>query len=237
MADYKVNDAALNIAQSVRQASQTVTESAVAAYERNVGFAQSTFENGVEVFKSHAESTRSLLREQAERAQDKQPVDVQAVLNTVIAAQERNMHYTQTTFENGAELWKNHVQSTRSLMDKLAEQGQRQQEAFRHIARESVDAYVDLFFTPFSYYKQAIDTAESIAQQGVETAQKVGRQGFETARHVSRQGFETARRGVETAQDISRQGFEAAQNIGQQTMEAAQIAAYEGQQTLESNNQ
>jgi len=54
---------------------------------------------------------------------------------------------------------------------------------------------------------------------------------------VSRQGFETARRGVETAQDITRQGFETAQNIGRQTAEAAQRAAYQGQQTPESNNQ
>jgi len=237
MADYKVNDAVVNIAQSVRDAGQAVTESTVAAYERNVGFAQSTLENGVEVLKSHAESARSLLREQAERAQDKQPLDAQAVLNTAIAAQERNMHYAQTTFENGVELWKNHVRGTRSLLDKLAEQGQHHQEAFRHIAHESVNAYVDLFFTPFSYYKQAIDTAESIAWQGVETAQKVGRQGFETAQHVSRQGFETARRGVETAQDITHRGFETAQNIGRQTAEAAQRAAYQGQQTPESNNQ
>jgi len=130
MADYKVNDAALNIAQSVRDAGQAVTESTVAAYERNVGFVQSTFENGVEVLKSHAESARSLLREQSERAQDKQPVDAQALLNTAIAAQERNMHYAQTTFENSVELWKNHVRGTRSLLDKLAEQGQHQQETF-----------------------------------------------------------------------------------------------------------
>jgi len=223
MAEYKVNDAALNIAQSVREAGQAVTESAVATYERNVAFAQSTFENGVEVLKSHAESARSLLHEQTDRTQDRQPVDVQAVFNSAIAAQERNMHYAQTTFENGAELWKNHVRNTRSLMDKLAEQGQRQQEAFRQIARESLDAYIDFFFAPFSYYKQALDTAESIAWQGVETAEKVGRQGLETVQNVTRQGFETA-------QDVTRRGVEAAQSIGRQAADAAQ-------KTSESYNQ
>lgn len=229
MAENKVNNAALNIAQTLREANQAVTESAVAAYERNVGFAQSTFENGVEVLKSHADSARSLMREQSEQAQ-RQQVDVQSVFNSAIAAQERNMHYVQTTFENGAELWKNHVRGTRSLMDRLAEQSQRQQETFRQIVRESVDTYADFLFAPFSYYKQAMDTAESIAQQGVETAQRVGRQSLETAQDVTRRSFETARQGVETAQDVTRRGFETAQNIGRQTAEAAQHAA-------ESNNQ
>src|SRR6266487_1797085 len=40
MAEYKVNDAVLNIAQSAREAGQTVNESAAAAYERNVAFVQ-----------------------------------------------------------------------------------------------------------------------------------------------------------------------------------------------------
>ena len=135
MAEYKVNDAVLNIAQTVREAGQTVNESAAAAYERNVAFVQSTLENAVEVLKSHAESTRSLMREQTERAQNRQPVDVQTLFNSAIAAQERNLHYAQTTFENGAELWKKHVSSTRALLDKLAEQGQRQQELVREFAR------------------------------------------------------------------------------------------------------
>jgi len=236
MAEYNVNDAALNIAQSVREANQAVTESAVAAYERNVSFAQSTLENGVEVLKSHAESTRSLLREQTEQAQHQQ-VDVQAVLNTALAAQERNLHYAQTTIENGTELWRNHVRSTRSLMDRLAEQSQRQQEALRQVARESVDSYVDFLFAPLSYYKQAIDTAESIAWQGVETAQRVGLQGLETAQNVTRQGFETARQGTEAAQNIGRQAVETAQNVAHQSAEAAQEVARRGKKAAESNNQ
>jgi len=225
MAEYKVNDAVLNIAQSVREAGQTVNESAAAAYERNVAFVQSTLENGVEVLKSHAESTRSLMREQTEHAQDQQPVDVQTLFNSAIAAQERNLHYAQTTFENGAELWKKHVSSTRALLDKLAEQGQRQQELVRQFARESADAYVDFFFTPLSYYKQAIDTAESIAWQGVETAEKVGRQGIETAQKASRQSFEAAQQVVNQGQKVAQQSYDAAQR------------AFSGLKTPEPNNQ
>jgi len=225
MAEYKVNDAVLNIAQSVREAGQTVNESAAAAYERNVAFVQSTLENAVEVLKSHAESTRSLMREQTEHAQDQQPVDVQALFNSAIAAQERNLHYAQTTFENGAELWKKHVSSSRALLDKLAEQGQGQQELVRQFARESVDAYVDFFFTPLSYYKQAIDTAESIAWQGVETAEKVGRQGLETAQKASRQSFEAAQQAVSQGQKVAQQSYDAAQQ------------AFSGLKMPEPNNQ
>ncbi|GAC1617274.1 MAG: hypothetical protein NVS4B7_09610 [Ktedonobacteraceae bacterium] len=225
MAEYKVNEAAWNIARSVRETTQAVTESSVAAHERNMAFARSTFENGIEVLKSHAEGTRSLLREQSEQGQ-RQQGNVQPVMNSAIAAQERNMHFAQTTFENGTELWKNHVHSTRTLLQTVAEQSQKQQEAFRDLARESVDAYVDFIFAPFSYYKQAIDTAESIAMQGVETAQKVGRQSWETAHNVTRQGFEAAQQAVQQGQQAARQGFEAAEQ-----------AAYQGQQSTESNYQ
>lgn len=225
MAEYKVNDAVLNIAQSVREAGQTVNESAAAAYERNVAFVQSTFENAVEVLKSHAESTRSLMREQVEHTQGQQPMDIQALFNSAIAAQERNLHYAQVTFENGAELWKKHVSSTRALLDKLAEQGQRQQELVREFARESAEGYVDFFFTPLSYYKQAIDTAESIAWQGVETAEKVGRQGLETAQKASRQGFEAAQQAVSQSQKVAQQSYDAAQQ------------AFSGLKMPEPNNQ
>jgi len=165
------------------------------------------------------------MREQTEHAQDQQPVDVQTLFNSAIAAQERNLHYAQTTFENGAELWKKHVSSTRALLDKLAEQGQRQQELVRQFARESADAYVDFFFTPLSYYKQAIDTAESIAWQGVETAEKVGRQGIETAQKASRQSFEAAQQVVNQSQKVAQQSYDAAQQ------------AFSGLKMPEPNNQ
>jgi len=204
MAEYKVQDTAWDMVKTVRETNQAIAESAVAAYERNMAFAQNTFENGIEVLKSHAENTRTLWREQAEQVQQRQQVDWQPVVNNAIAAQERNVHYAQSVVENGAEVLKSHVRSSRDLMQTLAEQARKQQEAFQTLTRESVDTYVDFLFAPFAYYRQAADTAESIAWQGVETAQKITRQGIDAAHKASRQG-------VEAAQKATRQGQQAAE--------------------------
>src|SRR6266516_4254818 len=132
----KVNDAAWNLSTSVRESNQTIANSAVAAQERNVKFAQSFLQNGTELLKSHGESTRT-------------------------------------------------------LMQTLAEQSQKQQEAFQTLARETWDAYMGFFSSPFNYYQQTLETAESIAWQGVETAQKITRQGMEAAQKVTHQEKQT----------------------------------------------
>jgi len=191
MAENKLNEATGNLTQSLRETNQTITESAVAAQERNIAFAQNTFDNGIELLKSHVESTRALMREEVEQSRS-QTADFQAVVNSAIAAQERNLHYAQSIVESEAELLKSHLNATRELWQKLAEQSQKQQEAFQSLLHESVDMYVNFLFTPFSYYRQAVDTAESMAWQGIETAQKITRQGFEATQKATRQGQKAA---------------------------------------------
>ena len=75
---------------------------------------------------------------------------------------------------------KSQAQSTRALMQTLAEQSRKQQEAFQVLARGTWDASMGSFSSPLSSYEQAMETAESIARQGVETAQKIARQGVGT---------------------------------------------------------
>ena len=60
MTDSKMNETTRELIDSLRETSKTIGDSAIAAQEHNVAFAQNILENGVEVLKSHAESTRSL---------------------------------------------------------------------------------------------------------------------------------------------------------------------------------
>jgi len=205
MAENKLNEATGNLTRSLRETNQAITESAVSAQERNMAFAQNTFDNGIELLKSHVESTRALMREEVEQSRSQTP-DFQAVVNSAITAQERNLRYAQSIVESEAELLKSHLNATRDLWQKLAEQSQKQQEAFQSLLHESVDMYVNFLFTPFSYYRQAVDTAESMAWQGIETAQKITQQGFEATRSATRQG-------MEVAQKATRQGQKAAESV------------------------
>jgi len=190
----KVNDATWNLSTSVRESNQAIADSVVSAQERNMKFAQNIFENEVELLKSHAEQTRSFMEEFVGEPEKSQTF-FQAMANSAVAAQERNVKFAQNLLQNGTELLKSHGESTRTLMQTLTEQSQKQQEAFQTLARETWDAYMGFFSSPFSYYWQTLETAESIAQQGVETAQKITRQGMEAAQkanHVEKQTVHSA---------------------------------------------
>jgi len=190
----KVNDATWNLSTSVRESNQAIADSVVSAQERNMKFAQNIFENEVELLKSHAEQTRSFMEEFVGEPEKSQTF-FQAMANSAVAAQERNVKFAQNLLQNGTELLKSHGESTRTLMQTLTEQSQKQQEAFQTLARETWDAYMGFFSSPFSYYWQTLETAESIAQQGVETAQKITRQGMEAAQkanHVENQTVHSA---------------------------------------------
>jgi len=63
MAKYedKVSEATEELSESVLEANRAITDSVIAVQERNWKFAQSVFEDEVELFKSHTESTRTAL--------------------------------------------------------------------------------------------------------------------------------------------------------------------------------
>jgi len=120
----RLNEAAWNLSNAVREANQAIANSAVAAQERNMKFAQSTFENGVEVLKSHAESTRTLMDELVQEPSKDRAI-FQSVADNAVAAQERNVRFAQSLVQNGTEVLKSHAEDTRTLMQTLTEQSQK----------------------------------------------------------------------------------------------------------------
>ena len=188
MADSKMNETTRELIDSLRETSKTIADSAIAAQEHNVAFAQNILENGVEVLKSHAESTRSLMQELSEQAR-KQPnwqEGFQAVVDSTVAAQERNTRFAQSVFENGIEVLKSQVGLTRGLMQELEQQAHKQQDAFQALARESWDTYLGFMRAPFSYYQRAFDTAQTSMREGVEDFKKAADQGVENLQKETR---------------------------------------------------
>ncbi len=169
MAENKVQEAALNLTQALSETGQAIANSAVAAQQRNMKYIQSTFEEGIEVLKGNVEGTRSLMGNLEEQPQKLQGA-LQAITESAVAAQERNTKFVQNAFENGFDVFKNHVESTRALTRELMNQSQKQLAAFQTLAHESVDAYIEFFNAPLSYYDQ---TTESLASWGLKTTQHV----------------------------------------------------------------
>lgn len=63
MTEQKSNESATKSVDPLREINQLIVQSLIAAQQRNMKFAQSTFINTIEVLKSHVEATRALIQE------------------------------------------------------------------------------------------------------------------------------------------------------------------------------
>ena len=190
MAKNTVNEATQRLTTSVQEANQAIVKSATAVQERNMQFAQSTLENGIEVLKSYAEDTRHLTQE-LEQPQQLQEA-FQTVVNTALAAQERNVKFAQSILQNGSDVLKAHAEGTRDLVQTLSEQSRKQQEAFQALVSGSFTTYVDLLTAPFTYYQETLEAVTAAARRGGEFVQNSAREGVAAAQKATRQAQHAA---------------------------------------------
>src|ERR1700674_5529098 len=63
MTDTITSAATTNLIKSVQETNKAIADSAVTTQERNLAYAQSVLENGIEVLRSHAESAPTLIQQ------------------------------------------------------------------------------------------------------------------------------------------------------------------------------
>ena len=85
------------------------------------------------------------------------------------SAQELNAELTQQFFNSVNEQLRTHAEANREMTQQLVEQQQRQQEAGRQIALESVDAYMKFMNSMFAVPQGA---AREGAEEGAEQTQR-----------------------------------------------------------------
>jgi hypothetical protein len=181
MTDTKASEATKKLISSVQETSKAIADTVVASQERNLAFAQSVLENSIEVLRSHAESSRTLIQELVEQTKKQQvgPEGLQAVVDSAIAAQERNAKLAQGILENGIEVLKSQVGVTQTLIQELGQQYQKQQDAFQALAQQSMEAYRDFLFAPLTFFQKAVDAAEVATREGMKNFQQMTQQGME----------------------------------------------------------
>jgi len=190
MTDTKANEATKKVLGSVQETGKALADTVVAAQEHNLAFAQRVLEHSIEVLRSHAQSSRTLIQELGEQAKQQQvgPEGLQAVVDSALAAQERNTKLAQGILEHGIEVLKSQVGETHSLLQELGQQYQKQQEAFQALAQESLEAYREFLFAPLTFFQKAIDTAEATTREGMKTFQQMSQQGMEQFQKATQQG-------------------------------------------------
>lgn len=123
----------------------------------------------------------------------------QAIAESIVAAEERNMRFAQSTCKSALEVLQNNADATRTLMKELERQMRKQQEAIKKLTpavspgSETVDSYMALIRAPFDSYQRAIDVAESATRQGLETFQETARQSLADVQKATSRSTRTAR--------------------------------------------
>ncbi len=145
MAETILNEAAQHLAKSVRKSNEAVVNGALAAQERNIQLAQRVLEQSISVYKQQAEGATALTQALTERAADPRAA-WQTWMDGAMAAQERNVQFTQKVMEQSIEALKTHAESAQALAQELLEQTRQQQEAFRALAQESFNTSLNTVF-------------------------------------------------------------------------------------------
>jgi hypothetical protein len=81
------------------------------------------------------------------------------VLDHAVGLQERNVRFAQGLVDSSIKELRSQAESNRAVTQELVERAERQRDAFQTLLEESVDAYVDLAYAPFSYYKEGLEAA------------------------------------------------------------------------------
>jgi hypothetical protein len=112
------------------------------------------------------ENGASRMSEASERMAEATRDSFRAVADGAVAVQERNAKFAQSVFESGIETLRGQAETNRAVMENLAEETGRQQDALRTMVQESVGAYMDFLNSAFFYSQRGMEVTEEAAREG-----------------------------------------------------------------------
>jgi hypothetical protein len=83
------------------------------------------------------------------------------VVDHAVALQERNVRFAQGLVDDSIKELRHQVESNHVMTQELVERAEKQRDAFQTLLEESIDAYMDLLYTPFAYYRQGLRLVET----------------------------------------------------------------------------
>ena len=94
------------------------------------------------------------------------------LIESIVAVQEYNMKFVQSTFTNVVGAIKSQAEATRALAKEMEQQLQKQRGSFQKLEPGWLEAYVNLLRAPLSSYQRVLDSVEKTTQQGREAVEK-----------------------------------------------------------------
>jgi hypothetical protein len=131
----------------------------------------------------------------------------------VAQLQQRNLGFTQKWLREGAEALREQTEHNLRTAEAFARSARKQQEGFRALVQESIEAYEGFFFSPFYYAQQGLRPIQEATEQGLKATQQVVEQGAEATQQVARQGLRVAEEATERTEETLRQVEEATREV------------------------
>ena len=108
-----------------------------------------------------AEKTNKAVERLAETTRD----SYQTVVDHAVGLQERNVRFAQGMVDGTIKELHHQAESNRNVVGELFERAEDQRDAYRTLVERSLDAYMDLAYTPFNYYKEGLEATKKAARR------------------------------------------------------------------------
>ncbi len=92
----------------------------------------------------------------------------QAVAESLVTLQERNLRFAQTIFLSWLELLTRQTESVQRLQQQWGQQTRKQTDAVQKLASPVMQIYLDFFRAPFAFSRRLVDVTENMVQRGRE---------------------------------------------------------------------
>src|SRR5215212_12058446 len=86
------------------------------------------------------------------------------VMDHAVGLQERNVRFAQGMVDGSIKELRYQAESNRTITQELIEREDKQRDAFQTLLEESVEAYMDLAYAPFSYYREGLEAAKKVVR-------------------------------------------------------------------------
>ncbi len=88
----------------------------------------------------------------------------QTVVDHAVGLQERNVRFAQGIVDGTIKELRYQAETNRNVVDELFERAEEQRDAYQALVEQSLDAYMDLAYAPFTYYKEGLEAARKAAR-------------------------------------------------------------------------
>jgi hypothetical protein len=172
----KMGRAAREMAEVQRDSYEALAENLTAAQRRSIGLANEGLE---------------FMRLQEDNARAAQEWFANGV--RLLQLQQRNAEFVGSWASDAVEAVREQTEHNVRTAEAFVRAMSKQQEGLRAFTQVWSGAYRDFFFSPFSYAREGLRTAQRATQQGLEATQQVAQQGLRLAEEATEQTDEVLR--------------------------------------------